>query len=89
MEKKIIYSVFGNENTSEIDEAVRDTYPEDSYYIADGQWLIRDASILPEEIHKKLSKPDNKLVCIINKMVGFYGWKNKAVWDWIEAANCE
>lgn len=89
MEKKNVYAVFGNEDTATIDEAVARVYPEDNYYIAPGQWLIRDLSVLPEEIHKKLSKHDDKLICIINRMTGFYGWQDKGIWDWIEATNSD
>jgi hypothetical protein len=92
--QKHVYAVFGNANPEEIDNLVLKGYPEDSYQILSGQWLIRDDTSEPDRVYQNLQlqlppsdeplSETNEFPCIITSVSRFYGWQQQSVWDWIE-----
>lgn len=87
MDKNNVYAVFGNTDSKVIDDAIARAYAEDSYMIAPGQWLIRDNTVQPAEVYKKLMLGEEHTRCVVTRMFGYYGWHDKAIWDWIEASS--
>jgi hypothetical protein len=83
-----VFAVFGARNPQEVDTAVQREFAESSYQIFPGQWLVVADTTLPATVYKRLAKTDQKrdqMVCIVVPMSGYYGWQDKAIWDWIEA----
>ncbi|MGD0960814.1 MAG: hypothetical protein ABSB19_13490 [Methylomonas sp.] len=87
MQKYYVYAIFGALEPEEIDNLVELAFPADnSYQITSGQWLVKSKSNLSAEVYKTLFDGNEPSYCVITSMDGYYGWHDKAVWDWVEAA---
>lgn len=84
--KQYVYAIFGSPVSSQLDELVPQVYPENSHQLISGQWLIRDASSLPADVYKKIQDLDNTAHMVIVRVAQYYGYHDKATWDWIEAS---
>lgn len=89
-----VYAIFGTNNAAALDTCIPAVFPQ-SLKLASGQWLVAHISLLPNEVYEALKTSSAyeavkangaDLFCIVAGMNRYYGWNDKAIWDWIENA---
>ena len=82
-----VFAIFGAPDPNTLDARVSSAFAGRCTKIGPGQWLVSAATPLAAEVYKAISNQEtDNILCIVTPMNGHYGWQNKAVWDWIEAA---
>jgi hypothetical protein len=83
-----VFAVFGYFGglSAGIETAVKKAWPDQlSQPVANG-WLVADSSELPAPVYEKLKEAyGGDVSVLVTKLDKYYGWYDKAVWDWIEA----
>jgi hypothetical protein len=80
-----IYAIFGGPDFDSIDNAVEKAFSEsDRFQITSGQWLVRSQSALAAEVSAQLIGDGEHFYNIIVRFKDYYGWNDKAVWEWAE-----
>lgn len=80
-----IFVLFDAREPEKLDSSVIRAFAGRSYQVAPGQWLVRSETAQPAEIYKSLLNGEHHVSCIIMLMADYYGWHDKATWDWLEA----
>jgi hypothetical protein len=81
-----IFAVFRVQNPPKIADAVRREFPNDSFDLGNGEWLLSAARLTPKDISDKLgiTSGDNG-GAIVFGMSGYFGRAPTPAWDWIKA----
>jgi hypothetical protein len=79
------YAIFGARDAAELDTRIPRAFS-NSLKIGAGQWIVVHASVLPNEVYTALKAGGSDIFCVIVGIRSYYGWQDKAVWDWIENA---
>lgn len=67
-------------------DAIKKAWPGDLSINVTNGWMLADTTELPAPVYEKLKAAHGSDVSVIvAKMDKYYGWYDKAVWDWIEA----
>lgn len=84
---KRVYAIFGGVAPAELDKRIPEGFPgETSRQLGSGQWLVVADVDTPSALYEKFKSKGN-LDCVILPVGPYYGWKDKAVWEWIETAS--
>jgi hypothetical protein len=83
-----VFAVFGYLGglSAGVEESIKKAWPDQLSMPVSNGWLVADVSELPASVYEKLtSQYGGNLSVLINRFDKYYGWYDKAVWDWIEA----
>jgi hypothetical protein len=80
-----VFAIFGARDPKSLDDAVEQAFANRCHKVAEGQWLVSANTTQPAEIYKRLTQ-NGPLSCVIVWAFDYYGWHDKAIWDWIEAS---
>lgn len=81
-----VYAIFGSTNTAELDNRVEAAFA-NRRQLGSGQWLVAYPASLPADIYQAMkARGGGDLSCIVTPITIYYGWQDKAIWDWIEAS---
>ena len=81
-----IYAIFGANDVPALDSRVPMAFPW-SRNVGPGQWIVAHASVLPNDVYEALKATGGDIFCIVVAGRGYYGWNDKAIWDWIDNAS--
>ncbi len=81
-----VFAIFGASQPGDLDSLVESTFSDEARKIISGQWLVRTEANQAFEVYNKLFETHEPVRCIIVPAEGYYGFHDKAVWGWIEAA---
>jgi hypothetical protein len=79
-----IFVVFKVSDSTKLERAIEDVYPEDHLKLQDDEWLISGGSTA-QEVSDRLgvSSGDNGSAMIF-RMGSYYGRASTNIWDWIK-----
>lgn len=80
-----VYAVFGSRNVTDIDNRISAVFNQ-RYQLGPGQWLVAYPASLPSDVYQAMKNQGGDIFCIILQIGQYYGWQDKAIWDWIESA---
>jgi hypothetical protein len=80
-----IYAIFGAQNVPALEARIPAVFGK-NYRVGHGQWLVAYQASLPADVYQAMKNQGGDINCIIVQLTQYYGWQDKAVWDWIEAA---
>ena|ERR1039457_4790413 len=75
----------------DIDAAMREVYPTESYQIEDGKWVVNADSVTSKQVSDKLGitdkpvSPEATVRAIVVSVGGYYGRAQTDLWEWIAA----
>lgn len=49
--------------------------------------MVYHASLLPSEVYESVKMAGGDIQCVIAAISRYYGWNDRAIWDWIEIAS--
>ena len=78
-----VCAIFGASD-SEIDKRVSAVFP-DRKQVGAGSWLVAYPASLPADVYQTMRSNGGDVTCIVASITTYYGWYDKAVWDWIES----
>lgn len=83
---KKVYAVFGAQNPSDLDTRVQAVFATTATrQLGSGNWLVADDAAGPSAFYEKL-KSKGDIDCVVTPVDSYYGFKDKAVWEWISTA---
>jgi hypothetical protein len=82
-----LFVVLGQTNTPVIDEAIRTHFPNESYALHPGQWLISAPGKTTKEISDQLGISMHPFIgsAIIMSVGNYFGVAAPQIWEWIGA----
>jgi len=82
-----VYAIFAATNSGAIDTRVESVFQK-RYRLAPGQWLVSYSASLPSDVYQAIKNAGGDIQCIVAQLAPslYYGWHDKAIWDWIDGA---
>ena len=77
-----VYAIFGSPTPADVDARVQALFP-NRLQLGAGQWLVAYQASLPSDVYQAMKNMGGDLKCIVTPVAGYYGWHDKAIWDWI------
>ena len=79
-----IYAILAAGGNDALRDRIESLFPDDSYTVADAQWLI-SADLTTNQLAEKLEISGGRIgSALVLRVTTYYGWHDPEIWDWLE-----
>ncbi len=79
-----LFAIIGGRSLTELDARVKTVFQQ-KVFLHSGQWLVSYTASLPADVYQAMKNQGGDINCIVLPIHTYYGWYDKAVWDWMDA----
>lgn len=78
-----VFAVIAPRDAGSLDTRVTTLFPS-RYKLANGQWLVSYPASLPSDLYQTMKSQGGDISCVIFSVSSYYGYYDRAAWDFIE-----
>lgn len=80
-----VFVILAPTDRSDLDSAIRSTFPDNFLKITGGQWLVSARNLTSQEVVTKLEAHGGQKGQIVAFGIsGYWGWHDNSIWEWIQ-----
>lgn len=85
-EAQHVFVVLGAQDPDTLKSVIPVAWKEDERFeLPSGDWLVASSSELVAPIYDRIkAAAGTDVTCVVTRLDTYYGWHDRAVWDWIE-----
>ena len=81
-----LFAIFAGLEPDDLDRCITESFDSnDCRKLKDGQWLVFSEINISSGMYEKLIEKGGNVNCIIVPFLNYYGWQDKAVWEWVDS----